>query len=234
MVTHALAFGTNDAARPRFAHSVAGLEMSHSLPLGRRGQNSLAGRSFTAGLSSIVSANSRLSLPISPRAPSMVGPRRLPIRQTSTSNCRSSLPTRCVARQASCLRPRLGHLRYADHSLFDKPRFLHLFCLLWAGLWSNLKENRGASLRRHALRYRHQAPVRLLLHQVLLVLARRADRDAHDPHGRYRLRFEIVQPTSRATVASSDSCHLGAMWPKVSANFALSSRELAGRCALVG
>jgi hypothetical protein len=55
-VTHALAIGINDLARPPLAHPVAGLEMNHSFPVGAprrlrpRGgrQNFFARRSFSA------------------------------------------------------------------------------------------------------------------------------------------------------------------------------------------
>src|SRR5690606_13780928 len=38
-VTHALAIGVDDTTRPPFAHPVAGMEMSHSFPLGGGRQN---------------------------------------------------------------------------------------------------------------------------------------------------------------------------------------------------
>src|SRR3546814_5122132 len=47
-VTHALAIGIDDTARPPLAHPVAGLEMSHSFPLGGGRQNFFDKRSFNA------------------------------------------------------------------------------------------------------------------------------------------------------------------------------------------
>jgi hypothetical protein len=44
-VTHALAIGIYDSARPPFAHPVTGLEMSHSFPLRGGRQNPFARRS---------------------------------------------------------------------------------------------------------------------------------------------------------------------------------------------
>ena len=64
-VTHALAIGIDDTARPPLAHPVAGLEMSYSFPHGGGRQNFFASRSFNATLSSIVSASSRLSFAFS-------------------------------------------------------------------------------------------------------------------------------------------------------------------------
>ena len=64
-VTHALAIGIDDTTRPPFAHPVAGLEMSHSFPLGGGRQNFFDRRSFNAAWSSIASARSRLSFAFS-------------------------------------------------------------------------------------------------------------------------------------------------------------------------
>src|SRR5690606_32573654 len=64
-VTHALAIGIDDTARPPLAHPMTGLEMSDSFPLGGGRQNFFARRSFNATLSSIVSASSRLSFAFS-------------------------------------------------------------------------------------------------------------------------------------------------------------------------
>src|SRR5690606_41331344 len=47
-VTHALAIGIDDTARPPFAHPVAGPEMSHSFPHGGGRQNFFASRSLAA------------------------------------------------------------------------------------------------------------------------------------------------------------------------------------------
>ena len=47
-VTHALAIGIDDTARPPLAHPVAGLEMSNSFALDGGRQNFFARRSFSA------------------------------------------------------------------------------------------------------------------------------------------------------------------------------------------
>ncbi len=47
-VTHALAFGTDDTARPPLTHPVTSLEMRHSFPLRGGRQNFFASRSFVS------------------------------------------------------------------------------------------------------------------------------------------------------------------------------------------
>jgi hypothetical protein len=64
-ITHGLAIGLDQAARPALAHLVDGYEMSDSLALGGGRQNFFVRRSFRAALSSIASARSRFSLAFS-------------------------------------------------------------------------------------------------------------------------------------------------------------------------
>jgi hypothetical protein len=57
--------GIHDSARTPLAHPVARLEISHSFPPHRGRQNFVVRRYFSATLSSIVSASSRLSFAFS-------------------------------------------------------------------------------------------------------------------------------------------------------------------------
>lgn len=64
-VAHALAISIDDTARPPFAHPVARLQVSDSLPLRGGRQNFFARISFNAAWSSVASARSRLGLAFS-------------------------------------------------------------------------------------------------------------------------------------------------------------------------
>lgn len=125
-VTHALAISIDDTARPPCAHPMTGLEMSDSFALGCGRQNFLPrGPSAQSGRASHRPANVSVSRSRF-RAPSSGGHRTLPHCHTSTSSCRSPLPTAVPPGEVGGLRARLGLLQHTDDLPFCKHRSLQI------------------------------------------------------------------------------------------------------------